>query len=382
MAFNQEQQFKELIQGSENILITCRKDYTGDALATALALAKFLLAFQKKCTLVIEDFKIKPGLAFLSGTEMVLSQLKNLCHFLIEVDLSHKKIGEFSYDVVGDKMQIYLLPTEGQLSPSDVRAKETDYRFDLIIILDTPDLISLGNIYNREPDFFFKTTIINIDHHLYNENYGQLNLLNPNQSSVAEIVFHLLKNWDLNLINADLATLLLAGLIHKTQSFRQTNLAPETLLVTSELISLGADKEKIITNFYQTKKMNTMKLWGRVLARLQLDKNLKLVWAVVPHSDFVKTSTTEEELAGLAEDMVLNSPQAQMFLLIYETALNKIMANLYVVKGDKNINDARWLLNNWETIGTREKVSFEIKNKSLAQVEMELVADIRNKITN
>lgn len=382
MAFNQEQQFKELILGSENILITCKKDYSGDGLATALALAKFLLVLKKKCTLVVDDFKIKPELAFLPGLEIVLNELKNLRQFLIEVDLHNKKIGEFSYDVVDNKMYIYLLPEVGQLNPTDVKAKETNYRFDLIITLDTPDLLSLVNIFEQDSEFFFKTTIINIDHNLANENYGQLNLLNANQSSVAEIVFQLLKKWDPNLINSDIATLLLAGLIHKTQSFRQTNLAPETLLTTSELINLGADKEKIITNFYQTKKLNTMKLWGRVLARLQLDKNLKLVWAVVPNSDFIKTGTTEAELTGLAEEMVLNSPQVQMFLLIYETTVGNVKGNLYVIKGDKKVNDARWLLNNWEVSGTREKVSFEIKNKTLTEVEMELVGEIRQKMYN
>lgn len=382
MAFNQEQQFKELIKQAENILITFKKNYSGDALASALALALFLKNLNKKCTLAADDFKLKQELAFLPGGETVLRELKNLCHFLIEVDLLNKKLSEFSYAVKDHKLLIYVLPEAGQLTAADLKSSQTDYRFDLIITLDTPDLNSLAGIYDQDPDFFFKTTIINIDHNLTNENYGQLNLINPNSSSVAEIIFLLLQNWDKNFLTPEIATLLLAGIIHKTKSFRQVNLTPETLLNTSELINLGADKEKIINNFYQTKNLNTMKLWGRVLVRMQIDKQLKLAWSVVPISDFIKTSTSEDQLEGLAEEMILNSAQIKIFLLIYETPENLIKGQLFVAEADKKASDAKWLLNNLEISGTREKVFFTIKNKTLTETEMELIAELRNKITN
>ena len=78
------------------------------------------------------------------------------------------------------------------------------------------------------------------------------------KSSVAEIIYDLINNWQRSLVDAELATIILAGMIHKTQSFRLPNLAPKTLAITSDLIDLGADREKIVANFYCTKKIATL----------------------------------------------------------------------------------------------------------------------------
>jgi len=375
MALTSDQQFKELITKAEHVLITFRKNYTGDALASALALARFLSGLNKKCTIVADDFKMAPEFSFLPNIYSVANSLEHLRHFLIEVNLAGKKVSEFSYDVNNDKMMIYLLPEKGEFKPEDAVARHTGYRFDLIITLDAPDLESLGKVYSQEPDFFFQTTIVNIDHNLNNENYGQLNLVDPNKSSVAEIIYDLINNWQRSLVDAELATIILAGMIHKTQSFRLPNLAPKTLAITSDLIDLGADREKIVANFYCTKKIATLKLWGRVLARLQLDQSLKLAWASVPYTDFVKTGASPEDLNGLAEEMILNTPQTEIFVLLYETAVGNIFGSLHTKH-----HDAKWLLNNFGGEGTKEKAVFELPDKILTEAEMKVVNEIRKKI--
>ncbi len=376
MALNVIQQFQELISKSNNILICFKKDFTYDAVAGALALGNFLNKQEKRFNIVCSNFKVPPELSFLPGINEIKDRLVNLRQFIISLDLEDKKIDEFSYDVKDNELKIYILPEEGDFDRSDVKVSSSAYRFDLIIILDTPDLESLGKIYFDQSDFFFATPIINIDHNVNNENYGQINLINLTAASLSEILYHLISETDDNLIDKEIATLLLTGMISKSQGFRTSLVTPQTLHIASLLISKGADKEKIIANLFRTKTLATLKLWGRVLARLQHDPHLKLVWSVLPHSDFVKAGASEENIRGVVEELIANSPQAEIVLLLYEKPDSDIGGQLYTTLN----YDSRYLLNNFDIEGTKNFVSFVLKNKTLQEAEAEVVNEIRNKL--
>lgn len=373
MALNQTQQFQELISKSNNILITFRKDHTGDVIASALTLSRFLFKQDKRYSIVCSDFQAPRELRFLDKINIIESKLVNLQQFIISLSLKDKKVDEFSYDVKDDKLEIYVMPEQGNFSEQDVKFNNSDYKFDLIIILDTPDLESLGKIYFDQPEFFFNTAIINIDHNLNNENYGQINLVQPTMTSVAEVLYNLI---DEKLIDEQMATSLLTGMISKTKSFKTANVTPQTLHIASMLINAGADREKIIQNLYHTKTLVTLKLWGRVLARLQNDSALKLVWSVLPHTDFVKAGADEKNISGVVEELITNSPQAEIVCLIYEKPDGNIGGQLYTTPS----YDSKYLLNNLEVQGTKNFVSFVLRDVSLQEAEAEVIGEIREKL--
>ena len=373
MALNTNQQLQELIDKANNILICFRRDFTGDAVASALVLGQWLNKLEKRWTIVCSDFKIPAELNFLAKVDEIGDNLTNLRQFVINLDLSDRKVDEFSYDVKDNKLQIYILPQAGDFSEEDITTSTSDYRFDLIITLDTPDLESLGKIYTNNPEFFFSTPIVNIDDNLSNENYGQLNLVEPTKTSVAEILYDLI---DESLVDEAMATALLTGMISKTKSFKVANVTPKALHIASVLINLGADREKIISNLYRTRSLATLKLWGRVLARLQAERSLKLVWSSLPWTDFVKAGAGEENIRGVVEELIANSPQAEIILLMYEKEDGKVGGQLYTTPNF----DSRYLLNNLELKGTKNFVLFEMENKSLQVVEAEVIGEIRSKL--
>jgi len=373
MALDIKQQFQELISKSNNILITFRKDHTGDAIASTLALAKFLKTQDKRYSIVCSNFQAPKEFNFLENINEIENKLTNLRQFVINLDLKGKKVDEFSYDVKDDKLQIYVMPEQGDFSEQDINFNNSDYKFDLIIILDTPDLESLGKIYFDQPEFFFNTVIINIDHNLNNENYGQINLVQPTMTSISEILYSLI---DEKLVDEQMTTSLLTGMISKTKSFKTANVTPQTLHIASVLINAGADREKIIQNLYHTKTLDTLKLWGRVLARLQSDNALKLVWSVLPHTDFVKAGADEKNISGVVEELITNSPQAEIVCLIYEKSDGSVGGQLYTTPN----YDSKYLLNNLEVKGTKNFVSFDLQGKSLQEVEVEVIREIKNKL--
>jgi len=73
--------------------------------------------------------------------------------------------------------------------------------------------------------------------------------------------------------------------------------------------------------------------------------------------------------------MILNNPETEIFVLFYESVAGKIYCNLHA----KNL-DAKWLMNNFNAEGTKEKVFFELPNKTLAEAEIEVVGEVRKKM--
>lgn len=373
MALNEEQQFNELIDQSKNILICFAKEFSGDAVASALALAKYLTAEDKKIDIVCTDFKSPQEFSFLKNINSIADKLVNLRQLVIELDLEDKKVDEFSYDVVDDKLKIFVLPEQGEFHEQDIQSSNTDYKYDCVITLGASDLESLGDVYFQNIEFFYKTPLINIDANLNNENYGQLNLVQPTKTSVAEILFEF---FDKELIDEKMATDLLTGIIFQTKSFKTSNVTPHTLEIASQLINLGAEQEKIMQNLYRTKTLSRLKLWGRVLARMQDDSKLKLVWSVLPQNDFIKAGAEEKDVQGVVEELIVNSPQADIVLLLYETQSDKIQGRLYTAPQI----DSKYLLNNLNIQGNKNFVTFSLKDKSLQQAEKEVILEIRQKL--
>ncbi|HPI67265.1 MAG TPA: hypothetical protein PKZ16_01860 [bacterium] len=382
MALNNQQQFFELINQVTNILICFAPQKRADGLAidepaAALALGILIEKMGKKATVVAEDFIFGQRMSFFDGWNKIEPALRNTRQFVVAVDLKGKKINEFSYDVKDENLLIYLLPDKGEIRKEEVTVKDENYRFDAIIVLGAPDLESLGMIFKEQKELFFAKPIINIDNDPANENYGQINLIDQKAGAVSEIIYELINYFESNLITKEIATILLAGIIDQTESFKKINLTPKTLFVASELVSYGADKEKIVNSLYRTKKMATLKLWGRVLARLQFERSLGLIWSAVPLGDFIKTGAEVGEIDGLIEEMISKSPMAKAAVLLYETVEGEVKGQLWHAQGKAKI-----LAELWQPKGTNDLVYFSLPNKNLTQAEAEVMGAVKRGLEN
>ena len=114
---------------------------------------------------------------------------------------------------------------------------------DLIIALEAHSLEDLGGLYEHNADLFFETPKINIDNNPENEYFGAVNLVDVTATSVAEILTGLLQEYEAQLLDEDIATCLLTGIISKTQSFQDVQTTPRAFLKASELVSLGGRQQ-------------------------------------------------------------------------------------------------------------------------------------------
>lgn len=377
MALNERQQVIAQLRKSKRPLICFPKVWTPDAVASAVALFGMLKSMGKKPDMMCEGFSPKPNLSFLDGIKDVRPKIAPLRKFIISIDTTRNKIGELSYEAGDDALHIFLTPKSGHFDETHVRTKATDYHYDLVVTVDTPDLLSLGSVLEQAADFFHHTPILNIDHSPANEHFGQINHVDVTATSNSEVVHLLAKEMD-HPISEQLATALLTGIIAKTKSFKRGTITPRSLSLSSELISHGAKRDLIVTSLYRTKDIPTLKLWGRALARMKHDAAHHVVSTVLTRQDFALAGAGENALAGVIDELISSSPEAETVVLLHELEKGAVKC---IVRNEKRKN-ADELTSRWKGRGGRVQSVCVIENTDIARAEREVLEHLRKTLSD
>jgi len=333
---NQEQQIFKQIEKATSILIAFPKSGEGEALSTALAWFLFLKKSGKNVEIAGGQSANRKAWSFLPAFESLQDQLDNLRKFIVSLNIKNAKIGQIKYVVENDTLNFIISPKSGWLQAEDISSSSSGFKYDLIIVIGSPDLESLGDLYDQNVEFFYKTTIINLDNHPDNEEYGQINFIDLNVLSLAEASFSLFKNHNAALIDPDIATCLLAGIIARTKNFKTPNLTPRILLSTSELIDLGAKREEIVDRLYRSKGLSALKLWGQVLNSLQTEAGNHLVWSTLDASQLAPGYDPENDLIDIIDELIINIPETKIIVTFYPgETLGETRALVYAIKNLK-----------------------------------------------
>lgn len=310
------QQAFEYIKKSRNILIVLPEFAQADAVSSGLALFLSLKKMGKSLSLVSAR-PVSEKLSFLPSLKEIKTSLQNTRDFIISVKTEKNKVEKLRYETGENEIKI-ILTAQGQLEKNQIELSPGLFKYELIITIGAPDLESLGQIFEQNTELFFNQPVLNIDHQSSNEGYGQINLINASASSNSEIISQLLESLEKNLIDKEIATCLLTGLIQETKSFQSTKTKPQTLILASVLINKGADKEKIVESLYQSKPLSYLRLWGRAATRLKVLIDPKSVILTIKSSDFEKTETSYEGLGFVLEETVENFPNYDFWILLWQ----------------------------------------------------------------
>ena len=375
MALNETEQLNHLLEQSRHVLLVLSANQNADSVCGAMAWKKFLEKKHKQVDVVADNFVVPKNLRFLKNLEEIQPQLSHLQKFILKVDVSNIKIDTLSYDIKDNWLSIYLTPKQGTITKNELRTAQSGLKYDLIITINAQDLESLGNVFFNNTDLFYKVPVINFDTHPANEHFGQVNFVELNATSISEIIYKTMVKISEPDIDADIATFLLTGMISQTQSFKTANVSPTTLATASKLITLGADREKIVKNLYRTKSVASMRIWGTALTHIENDPQLGLVWTTITREDFARAGATEEELKDLTDELIQNSPEAKIVLLLYENTQGENKIHGFLCAGKHH--DAKTLLQGYQPEGNKKTASFVISGKNIKDVETEVIGKIK-----
>lgn len=379
---DEQQQIFEQIKKANNILITFSRSWNGDAVASALAFYLFLKKMDKNVEIVADNNMHGEVYNFLPGYGQIGRRLDNVRKFVVTLNTANTKVDKVKYTSEENAINFIITAKEGFFTQDDVKLYPGDFKYDLTLVFDSPDLESLGSIYENNTEYFYAVPIINFDHNADNEQYGQINKVELTAVSTSEVLFNLMSAYSRDMIDEDVGTCLLAGIIAETRSFKTQFITPSALSVSAQLISMGARREEIVNKLFRSRSLNVLKLWGRVLARLTSGLDGKLVWTMLAASDFEKTGTTENDLSDVIDELIINIPEAKIIIIIYETVekegTEQKISTKAMVYSVKNIN-ALDLVKDWNPVGTKNMAKIVIP-KNLTEAEVIISETIKNNL--
>jgi len=179
------------------------------------------------------------------------------------------------------------------------RVDRPDEGYDVLVVVDCGDLERTALFHERRPSL-----IINIDHHITNKQFGQINWVDPGAAATAEMIAALLGDLHVG-VSKEIALCLYTALMTETGSFKYSNTSPAVFRLAAELAERGVRPAWVSHQIYERNTVNRLKLLGAVLERMEVSADRTVAWVTIPADVFARTGTTAED----AEDFV-NYPRS------------------------------------------------------------------------
>jgi phosphoesterase RecJ-like protein len=188
--------------------------------------------------------------------------------------------------------------------------------YDLLVLADCSDRRRLGAFYTDDPDRIENgKPIINIDHHVTNERYGDVAIVEPAATSTSEVVVELLKLWS-EPVNPTVAQCLLAGIYGDTLALRTEGTTPRTMRTAADLIEAGANPSSIIDALFVVKPPSTVCLWERALSHVRWTG--QLIWTEVTDADLAECGASRSQAEGIV-NFLLGTEGTRAAAILHET---------------------------------------------------------------
>ncbi len=186
-------------------------------------------------------------------------------------------------------------------------------------LMMTFDCGSLGRLNElREPARWSRDhgELIVVDHHVSNECYGSINVIEPRAAATAVVVrdlFTALK-WPLT---RDIAWCLYTGLVTDTGKFQYAATTPAVFALAEELASFDLPIARIGRELFDEHQFLYLKLAARILERAELDTDISLVSSFVTQQDLAEFKVGYDEVEGMI-DWLRTTAEAEVTCMVKE----------------------------------------------------------------
>lgn len=241
--------------------------------------------------------------------------------------------------------------------------------FDAAIVLDCPTLNRTGKV--RDVIKAADVPIINIDHHVSNEKFGDVNWVEPNASSAGEMVFRLFKEAHV-LMTKEVALSLYIAILTDTGSFNYDNTSGATHEIAGELLGYGLDPALVSESVYERRSVKDINLLALVLATMRVNKKGTVAHLEVTKDMLDKTGADLAKSEGLI-NFARSIDGVKVAVLFKEDQKDKNKINIsFRSKGNKSVIDVNKIASLFGG-GGHTKASGCIVNGSLSEVKKKVL---------
>lgn len=195
-------------------------------------------------------------------------------------------------------------------------------RFDAIIALDCADSKRIPGFDRIEK---LSDLVINIDHHVDNTKFGDINFIKK-CSSTGELIYNLSKKLGIEL-DADMATSIYSAIVTDTGNFKYDNATAKVFKIAAALVEAGADPHDIAIKIYESKTRSEMKILAKALGKAEtiLDGQVAYTW--LTKSEIESTGALDEEMSSIA-DRIRALKGVDIAVFLREMSDGKVKVNL------------------------------------------------------
>lgn len=271
----------------------------------------------------------------------------------------HKNAEVFINEELPDKYR--FLPQSNHIKKyEDIEGKG----FDLFFALDCGNETRLGHGIEAMKKSKF---IVNIDHHVSNTKFGDINIIDIDSSSTCEMVYFIIKNMGLT-IDQQIATCIYMGIVTDSGNFMYDNVTEKTHLVVAELIKTNIIKQDIIYNLYQKKSVNSMRFLGYSLTNMNIELGGRLAIFQVSSDLLGKFNITNDDVKGLV-NYGRDIESVDIAVSIVETDNNEVRLSFRSKHDDVDVGAMAQLFNG----GGHKKASGAVLSTTLDEAKNKVI---------
>jgi hypothetical protein len=238
-------QLIEKLQSANNILVTVSRNPSVDQLAACIGLTLLLNKLKKHATAVFSG-TVPSTIEFLQPEDTLEKNTDSLRDFIIALDKS--KADKLRYKVEDEMVRIFITPYRTSISQADLEFSQGDFNVDLVVALGVSRQEDLDEAIVAHGRILHDATVSTITVAAGEQTgLGSINWSDPQASSLSELVADLARALGQNLLDGQLATALLTGVVAETQRFSNEKTTSQTMSVSAELMAAGANQQLVAT---------------------------------------------------------------------------------------------------------------------------------------
>jgi phosphoesterase RecJ-like protein len=235
---------------------------------------------------------------------------------------------------VGDiPYQYKFLPSINKIKTSLDNINDIDKKY-ITICLDSADENRMDININRIKEKSLE--VINIDHHMGNTKFGNINIIGPEKSATAEILYELIDRNFKNYLNYNIAIGIYTGILTDTGKFQYSSTSSNVHRIISELLKYGIKSSKVFSSIYENEPMNRFKLIKLILERIKLVKSKKLIYSYILQYDFEKLNLPFSSQDGVIE-LLRSAKDAEIAALFKQTLNDSFKVSLRSSSSNYNV---------------------------------------------
>lgn len=248
-----KQQIVEKIKASTSILVTVSNDPSVDALSAALGLTLILDKLDKHPTAIFSG-AVPPAISFLEPEKTFDNTTDSLRDFIIALDKS--KADHLRYKVEGDSVKIFITPYKTTITSDDLEFSQGDFNVELVIALGVDNQDHLDAALESHGQILHDATIITATAGDQTSTLGGIDWHDAQSSSLSEMIAGLAEalktDKTKSLIDSQIATAFLTGIVAQTDRFSNTHTTSRVMTIAAQLMTAGADQQLIASKLEES----------------------------------------------------------------------------------------------------------------------------------